>query len=150
MNPESGEPEETELVGDGLELYLRSNLFGALPDRAEWMGLDLSVIPTGETPLPASVDARGELAMLEAVNGDVEELGREQVRGVPTTRYRGEIESAERGELLREEGAEELASQIEAGSPVFDLGIEPEIDLPEPDEVFDMTAIVQKELGLSD
>lgn len=188
VNPESGESEEMDLVGDGLELYMRSSLFGSLPDGREWMGLDLSVIPTGDTPLPANLDAKGELAILEAATGDVQKLGEEEVRGVPTVRYRGEIDNAARAEQLREEGAGKLASQIEAGSPLrveawidgdglvrrmrlvrsnpraegdgssttdmrvdfFDFGIEPKIDVPEPNEVFDMTSIARRELGLSD
>lgn len=186
--PESGEPVEMDLVGDGLEVYMRSDLLDSLPDGSEWMGLDLSVIPNGETPLPVEVDARGDLAILEAVTGDVEELGEEEVRGVPTTRYRGEVDNVERAGELRKEGAGRLASLIEAGSPLrveawidadglirrmglvysapraegdgstttdlrmdfFDLGIEPEIDLPPSDKVYDMTAALRKELGLPD
>lgn len=30
----------------------------------------------------------------------------------------------------------------------FDFGIAPEIDVPDPDEVFDATTLVQDELGL--
>jgi hypothetical protein len=106
------------VVSDGASMYMRSDLFGSLPDGREWMGFDLSVLPGMETPAPAEMDAKSELAMLEAATGGVRKLGEEVVRGVPTTRYSGEIDNVERAEELREEGAEKIASQLEHGSPI--------------------------------
>ena len=72
-----------------------------------------------DTPLPANGDAKGELELLEAVTGDVQKLGKEDVRGVPTTRYRGTIGVSEHAEELREEGAEDRASYVEKmGTPL--------------------------------
>jgi hypothetical protein len=116
--PEGGDPVKMDFVTDGTVMYTRSGQLGSLPDGSEWMALDLSL---GEldTPLPASVDARGELALLEEVTGKVQKLGKENVRGVPTTRYRGTVGVSENAERLREEGADDLASHIEAeGSPL--------------------------------
>jgi hypothetical protein len=117
-HPESGRPIEMEVVGDGTVMYMRSSLFGSLPGGHEWMALDLSF---GEldTPLPANGDPQGELELLEAATGGVRKLGREDVRGVPTTRYRGTVGVSERAAQLRDEGAEDLASYIEEeGTPL--------------------------------
>lgn len=187
-NPESGGSVEMQVVGDGTVMYMRSSLFGSLPGGREWMALDLSFGQELAMPLPTNGDAKGELELLEAATGDVQKLGKEDVRGVPTTRYRGTVGVSEQTERLREEGAEDLAPYIEEnGAPLqveawidadglvrrmrlvqsqpreggegsmtidmrmdfFGFGVVPEIDVPEPSEVFDATALAQDELGLS-
>lgn len=188
--PNSGGSTEMQFVTDGLVMYMRSSMFGSLPGGREWMALDLSSFGQElDAPLPANVDAMGELELLEAATGDVQRLGKEDVRGVPTTRYRGTVSVAENAERLRKEGAEELASLIEEeGSALrveawidaeglirrmgllhsqpreegegsttmdmridfFDLGIAPEIDVPESSEVFDATALAKEGIGLSE
>lgn len=112
------DPIEMEIVTDGTVMYMSSGQFGSLPGGSEWMALDLSF---GEldTPLPTNVDAKGELALLEAA-GNVQKLGEEEVRGVSTTHYRGTVSVSESAEQLREEGAKDLASYIEEeGSPLW-------------------------------
>lgn len=184
--PESDELVEMQMVASESAMYMSSDLFGSLPGGNEWMGLDLSFLDESEAPVPVDGDAMGELAILEAVADDVQKLGQEDVRGVPTTRYRGKVDNSERAEQLREEGAEEFASEIEQGRPLqievwidadglvrrmryvnveqgakgekatttdmrvdfFDFGIEPEIELPDSDEVFDATAIAKESVGL--
>lgn len=179
-------PMKLEAVGDGTMLYMRSSQFGELPDGSEWMGLDLA-FGEMETPLPASVDAKGELALLEAT-GEVRKLGKEDVRGVQTTFYRGTVGVSETAERMREQGADDLAAVYEEeGSPVqvetwidadelvrrmrivqtkpagsegsetidmrvdfYDFGLDPEIEVPESDEVFDATSLAREEAGLSD
>lgn len=176
-----------QMVSDEAAMYMRSSQFGSLPGGREWMTIDFSSLGQEmDAPLPAGGDAKGELALLEAVTGDVQRLGREDVRGVPTTRYRGTVDASENVERLREEGAEDLASKIEEEplqveawidadglirrmrfvksepregdeGPMtldmrvdfYDLGISPEIDVPESSEVFDATSLVKDELGLS-
>lgn len=112
-NPDSGAAEEMEVVGDGTVVYMRSSLFGSLPDGADWMSLDYSLGDDLESPVPTEGDAAGELELLEHATGGVEKLGKETVRGVPTTRYRGSISSSESAERLREAGGENLASVAE-------------------------------------
>lgn len=186
-SPESDDLVEMHMVSDGNVIYMRSSVLGPLPDEREWMALDLSSFPQApDTALPANTDATGELELLETVSDEVRKLGKEDVRGVPTTRYRTTVDVSERAEQLREEGADDLASRIEAGSSLridawigadglirrtrivqtqpredgegsmtvdmrmdlFDLGIDPEIDVPEESEVFDATAMALSELGL--
>jgi len=177
-----------QIIGDGTVMYMRSNMFGSLPGGRKWMSLDFSFGQELNTPLPANGDAKGELELLEAATGNVRKLGKEDVLGVRTTRYRGTIGVSENAERLREEGAEDLASVIEEnGRPLqveawidaegrvrrmrivssqprkegkgsvtvdmrmdfFGFGIVPEIDVPEPDEVFDATGLAEDKLGLS-
>lgn len=116
--PGSDELVEMQMVGSEDAMYMSSDLFGSLPGDRKWMGLDLSSLQGSEAPVPADGDAMGELALLEAVADDVQKLGQEDVRGVSTTRYRGKVDNSERVEQLREEGAEELASEIEEGPPL--------------------------------
>lgn len=184
--PGSDDPVKMQFVGDGTVIYMRSSQLGSLPNGREWMGL-VSFGQELDTPLPASGDAEGELELLEAA-GDVRKLGEENVRGVPTTHYRGTVSVAESVRRLREEGGEDLASYVEEkGTPLqveawidadrlvrrmrliksqprekgegsmtvdmrmefFDLGIDPEIDVPESSEVFDATASAEDEIGIS-
>ncbi|HEX6229419.1 MAG TPA: hypothetical protein VFZ41_08180 [Solirubrobacterales bacterium] len=110
---------EMEVVGDGTFIYMRSSMFGSLPDGHEWMGLDLALGQELDTPLPANGDAKAQLELLEAATGDVQKLGKERVRGVPTTRYRGTVDVSEQAELMRNQGAEDLASLTEEeGTPM--------------------------------
>lgn len=185
--PGSDELIEMQMISSETTMFMSSDLFGPLPGGAKWMGIDLSSLGGSEAPLPTDSDAMGELALLETVADDVRKLGREHVRGVSTTRYRGVIDVSERAEQLREEGAKEFASEMEAGRPLrvdawidadglvrsmryvkvereeegekamtmsmrmdfFDFGIEPEIELPDPSEVFDATGVAEEEVGAS-
>jgi hypothetical protein len=118
-DPRSEGSVELEAIGDGTTMYMRSDLFGSLPGGSEWMAFDMSLGQELNTPIPANGNAQGELELLEEVSGDVQKLGREDVRGVPTTRYRGTIGASENAERLREEGADDLASYVEKkGEPL--------------------------------
>ncbi len=128
------EPEgsmELQMVADENEsmVYMRSEKFDDLPGGSEWMALDLSLGRDLDQALPADADAQGELELLEESTGGVRKLGKEDVRGVPTTRYRGTVAVSEQAERAREEGAEDLASYLEEeGAP---LQIEAWIDADE-------------------
>jgi len=110
---EANDSVRLEYVQDGTEMYMRSSRFGTLPDGREWMGLDLAFGDELDTSLPANGDVKGELEILEKATGGVDKIGKEDVRGVPTTRYRGQISVSENAKRLREEGAEKTASYVE-------------------------------------
>lgn len=153
-----------EAVGDGSKLYFRSDEFGSLPEGKEWMGLDFTSMEEQESPLPAGGDVKGELALLEAVD-DVQKLGKEEVRGVPTTHYRGTLEPADEADgsplpvevWIDTDGLVRRMTMTQPqpggkgkGSPTIDLridfydfGFEPEIDVPESGEVFDATVLAK-------
>lgn len=118
-SPASDGQMEMEVIADKTVIYMRSSMFGSLPGVHEWVALDISLGEGLEMPLPANGDARGELELLEGATGDVRNLGKADVRGVPTTRYGGTIGVAEQAEQLREGGAKKLASLVEReGTPV--------------------------------
>lgn len=112
-DPESSGSVKFEYVQDGPKMYIRSPRFGTLPEGREWMGIDLSLGEEVNTSLPAGGDAKGELELLEKATGGVEKVGKGDVRGVPTTRYRGKISPSESAKRLREESAEKSASYAE-------------------------------------
>jgi hypothetical protein len=188
-DPDSEDSVKLDMVEDGTEVYMRSDRFDGLPEGKEWMAIDLALGDELDISPPASVDAKGELGVLEEVTGDVRKVGKEAVRGVPTTRYRTSLSVSETAEQLRAEGGDESASLVEKkGSPMqlevwidaeelvrrmrvvqsipgedgagptstdmridfFDFGLEPEIDVPDSDEVFDATSLVREQAAGSD
>lgn len=72
-----------ERIVDGL-LYI------SLPGRPGFYRLDLDSL--AGTSLGASTDPASALSSLRGVSGDIEEVGQEQVRGEPTTHYRGGVD----------------------------------------------------------
>jgi hypothetical protein len=112
-DPKSSGSVKFEYVQDGTEMYMRSSRLGTLPEGREWMGLDLSFGEELDTSLPANGDVKGGLEMLEKATGGVDKVGKEDVRGVPTTRYRGEVSVSENAKRLREVRAQKTASYVE-------------------------------------
>jgi hypothetical protein len=160
----SGGPMKMEAISDGTTMYMHSSQFGSLPAGARWMMLDLSRAGDQEAPVPANVDAKGELALLETVSDDVQKLGKEDVRGVPTTHYRGSMDPADgkgapfdveawidaeglvrRTRLVHSEPSDkgDGTTTIDMRMDFIDFGIEPEIEVPDSSEVFDATAMAE-------
>jgi hypothetical protein len=120
-DPNSNGSVTMRAVVDGTVMYIRLGKHGPLPDGAQWMSIDFSSFGLErDSPLPSSGDAMGELKLLEAATGGVRKFGTEDVRGVPTTRYRGTVGVAEQTKRLREEGAEEdlISYAKENGTPL--------------------------------
>lgn len=189
-NPETDQPAEIEMVSDGATVYMRSSLFGSLPEGRDWMSLDLASTAglDEDALLPGEADAKGELELLEETS-DVHELSKEEVNGVPTTHYGGTVSASENADRLREKGGDEdfaalteeegAAIRVEAWidddelvrrmrivqtqpgddgegptttdlrMDLFDFGIEPDIEAPDSNDVFDATSLAKEELGLS-
>jgi hypothetical protein len=113
-------------VGEKQMIYMRSSVFeGELPPGDKWLAVQVGLGRSAQTSLASNSGSEGQLEMLCAAGGEVEDLGEETVRGVATTRYRGSIDLHRYAELLREEskvaGAreyEQLAKSIPAPIPV--------------------------------
>lgn len=157
-NPKSSGRITMRMVEDRSVMYMRSSLFGSLPGGAKWMGLDFSSGAPSASPVPTTGDAEEGLKLLEEVDG-VEKLGKADVRGVPTTRYRGttgpgakpphlEAWIDGRGRILRMRFVDSPSRKEGEASPKVDMqtdfvafGPVPPIRVPDPSEVFDATAL---------
>ena len=96
----------TEVITDRLVVYTRTPQLGSalgqgkswlkvdLAEAAKGAGIDLaSMMQTGQDPAQA-------IRQLEAVSGDIEKVGEEDVRGVSTTHYRATIDFSKYPELV--------------------------------------------------
>jgi hypothetical protein len=93
--------------------YVRSSLLsGSLPPGKEWIGLDSDLGASGEAT--AGTDPSEQLELLREVGGQIETLGRERVRGVTATRYRGAIPLGAFAEAMRDQGQDEAADAVES------------------------------------
>jgi hypothetical protein len=96
-------------VSEDNRMYISSPQFAAgMPDGKSWMLMELPDM--GQM----NFDARSQLEQLERTSSEVDVAGRESVGGVLTTRYDGITDTDLTIEMLREEGNDEAADQIEA------------------------------------
>ena len=96
-------------VSEDNRMYLTSSQFaGGLPDGKTWMLMELPDV--GQM----NFDARSQLKQLEQTSSDIDVVGEERVGGVLTTQYDGITDTDLTIEMLREQGNDEAADQIEA------------------------------------
>lgn len=101
-------------VGDEQTVYMRSKVLSAgLPPGYRWLAVQSGLGSSAETSVTSSADSEGELEMLRSATGDVEDLGEEEVRGVTTTRYRGEVDLHSLADRLDAEGKAIAAHEYE-------------------------------------
>lgn len=137
-------------VGDQRVSYVRSStLASKLPPGKEWMGVEPLLGHSPEEAFGTGTGAEGELEMLKATGGGVEDLGHQVVRGHRTTLYKGSVDLSNAVDLLTERGEAALAKEYEAvaektsGPPAVEVwvdehGLAREIDVvqkiqPAPD-----------------
>jgi len=112
--PGSAAQLHVEAVGDKRMVYMRSKLFSAgLPPGDRWLAFGVGLGRSAETAMAGSTDSQGQLEMLEAASGDVEQIGEEELRGVETKRYRGSIDLNRYADSLRNEGKPTAAGEYE-------------------------------------
>jgi hypothetical protein len=124
--PNLSAPLHFDAVGDRQTMYMRSSVFTAeLPPGDRWLATQEGLGNSAQTSLASNSGSEGELEMLRAAGGEVEDLGEETVRGAVTTRYRGTIDLNRYADLLREDGKptgareyEQLAKVVPAPIPV--------------------------------
>jgi hypothetical protein len=91
----TGKEEELTVVADGTKAYVSSDALDSIPEGKKWMELDYSKAVKGaNASSPAESSPQEGLKVLEKVEG-VEEVGNEEIEGVPTTHYRGTLPVAE-------------------------------------------------------
>jgi hypothetical protein len=98
--PELGKPEDWkfEMVQDRAVVYLRLPGFlqGKVPGGKAWVRGDLSTLTRASGSLLRNAgfsggDPRDVVGFLKAASGDVQEVGREDVRGVSSSHYRATL-----------------------------------------------------------
>jgi hypothetical protein len=103
-----------EGVGDSRRVFVRSPVLSpSLPPGDRWMKVEPGVGHSPETTVAGNSDARGQLELLRAVGADVQTVGRQEVRGVETTRYRGHFDLRGYASKLNGEGRRGEARQYE-------------------------------------
>jgi hypothetical protein len=118
-----GDPEawKIELLQDGEVVYLRFPLLAdQLPEGKSWVRVDvrkaagLQGFDLGQLEQLGSNDPRELLKLLEAVAGELETVGGEEVRGAETTHYRGTIDLRRYAQLFPPDKREEAASMLDS------------------------------------
>jgi hypothetical protein len=104
-----------ETIADQTSVYMRGGAAtGEIPDNKEWIKFEPFLGQSADDVMVGTGGGPDEtLQMLRAVSGDVQPMGQEQVRGVPTTRYRATLTMSGFAEAMREEGNEEMAEVYE-------------------------------------
>lgn len=169
--PIGAEMVTTRSVADESHVYLRGpTLDAALPPGKQWTQIDPMLGHFTVTAFSTNGSVRNTLAALAAVD-DVEDLGREAVRGDQTTHYKGTVRLSEelpgeipvetwidRHGLIRKvriveplpEAAEGTTLTMDLTIELFDFGAEPEIELPALETVLDYTPVARAELQMLD
>ena len=107
-------PVRVETLSDGTTMYMRgTGISDGLPDGKEWMAMQPFLGHSEQEAMVGGGDADSTLQMLTVVDGNFQELGREEVRGISTRRYRTSVSMDAYAELLREEGKDDLAEHYE-------------------------------------
>ncbi len=151
---------EMQSVASGTHVYFKSEAFQSeLPGNDEWMGLDFSQYAQSDAALPANSDPISELDLLKSASDEFETLEKETIRGVRTTGYRGTFDTGLEFETwidgkgfvrrMRFKNPSDPTS-VEMTMDFYDFGISPDIELPNPDTVFDATDLAGPEAGPGD
>ncbi len=110
-----------QVVFEELTIYMRLPILtGQLPQGKEWLKLDLQDALSGQGVDLAQLSQVGQsnptaaLRQLEAVSDDLDELGEEEVRGVPTTHYRATVDLNRYPDVVPEEEREAVEASVRA------------------------------------
>jgi hypothetical protein len=110
MMGEDGGSGVMEMVIDGDTVYVRSELFSSLADGKPWVRMTEEGLADAGSGVGMQSDPTSFLDFLEGVGDEVETVRREDLRGVPTTHVRTEIDMAS----LMEEASEADRAEYEA------------------------------------
>jgi hypothetical protein len=171
----TGRLARVQVIADGTTSYTRSDQLSSLPEGRKWVKIDFSSTDSSSSLLADGGPKEG-LKLLEQLDG-AEEIGKEDIRGVASTRYRGTLSVSAR-EVFGVEvqvspphvevwidawGRVRRMTVIISGSVVgekgstttdvtmdfFDFGPVSKIDLPKQDEIYDATGRVESKFRSS-
>jgi hypothetical protein len=159
-------------IADGTTTYASSDVLDeSLPDGKKWMEVDLASAAKGVSSSdPASGGPQEGLKILERVK-DSEEVGTEEIDGVPTTHYRGTLASSDevfgvkveisppqidvwidaqgrvrQMRLVVSGSVGEVSTKTEMSIDFVEFGRVPKIEVPPADEVFNATSEVEAQV----
>jgi hypothetical protein len=169
-NHSTGKEAKVTTISDGTTVYFSSDEFGSLPEGKKWMELDLSSAAGNGDPSASAANGPKEgLKILETVEG-AEEVGKEEIDGVPTTHYTGMlpiakevfgvklhasarqvdvwIDAQDRVRRMRlivsgTAGQSGTSSTTDMTTDYVEFGREPKIEVPPADEVFNATSEIE-------
>jgi hypothetical protein len=169
----TGKELELTVVADGTKSYISGDALDSIPEGKKWMELDYSKAVKGlSSSDPVQGGPQEGLKVLEHVEG-AEEIGKEEIEGVPTTHYRGTLPAAEevfgvkthfgaphadvwidsQGRVRRVRlvvtgslNKGEGAITTEEDITFTDFGRVPAIEVPPADEVFDATGEIESKI----
>lgn len=167
----TGRRAKVHVIAEGTTSYTSSDQLSALPEGRRWVEVDFSSTDS-KSSLPVEGGPTEGLKLLENMDG-AKEIGKEDVRGVATTRYRGTLPVAEKkvfgvevqvsppqvevwidaqGRVRRMTVIIVSSVEGEEGSTTTDLTIDfldfgpvSKIELPKQDEIYDATGRVESE-----
>ena len=169
----TGKEVELTVVVDGTKSYVSSDSLNSIPEGKKWMELDYAAAnPELASSSPAESSPQEGLKLLEKVQ-DAEEVGKQEIDGVPTTHYKGTLSTAEKvfgvqvhvapppvdvwidaqGRIRRFQmvvsgtvGESKTATTTTETIDYVEFGRVPKIEPPNPDEVFDATSKIEEEV----
>ncbi len=106
----AGFDEPLTMVFDGTAMYMRFPMLDALTGTSKWLSMDLEELGAAGDQLGFGAGSGNPAQLLEALRGvadDIEELGQQDIRGVPTSGYKVTVDLARALEQATE-GAREL------------------------------------------
>jgi hypothetical protein len=106
---------ETDVVYDGEDVYVRAGLLDLFTGGRPWLRVPVGEVSEVADALEGSIlaDPGSFLDLLEAAGGPLEDLGTENVRGVPTRHVGVDLDVAALLAEVAPEQAEELEAQLE-------------------------------------
>lgn len=101
-------------IADDTSFYIGGDKIGGeLPEGKQWMKVEPFLGHSQDELMLSGSGADSSFGALSRVDGDAQRLGRETVDGVPTQRYRAQLSYDAYAALLRDEGKDDLADQME-------------------------------------
>lgn len=114
---------QMEMVIDGDTVYIRSELFSSMAGGKPWVRMDQEGLDATGSELGVGVqgDPTSFLDFLEGVSDEVETVRREELRGVPTTHVRADIDMVDLMENASEAERAEYEESLEGLGAAGDL-----------------------------
>jgi hypothetical protein len=110
-------PVTVETIGDDHQVFVRSPMYSAeVPEGKEWIGMEPLLGAASQSAFGSSGGAKSDLDVLQAVDGGVQKLDQQTVRGHLTTRYKASVDLSREAQLLEEDGETEAARVVGVGA----------------------------------